>query len=144
MNIHRASIDNPIHPFHLQNDDRLITDQCRVRLLPQRLSLLQYLHHELRHLGRMCWSSLLPSHLHHHPSIRFDEHTCLGLESTLLAPRSLRRLEIPSKLFPTLDIFIREANQNRKKGWNTYQLLHLWVLHHNCVLNDHHEIYIFS
>ena len=128
------------------------TDQCCIRLLPQRLPPLQHLHHQLGHLGKKssgissenlivvfkfflnsnlrihflfalfifvhsyciccCWYPHHVYHLHliinilNFLSLTFplQRITCLGLESILLAPRSLLRLEIPSKLRPTFDI----------------------------------------
>ena len=89
----------------------------------------------------------LPWQLHHFwPSNRQQKAgdlTCRGLESTRLAPRSLLKLVIPSKLRPTFtfrSLFVLFAsvkysgvlsNQTSKEvGEKTYQLSHLCILNH--------------
>ena len=69
--------------------------------------------------------------------------TCRGLESTRLAPRSLLKLVIPSKLRPTLtfrSLFLLFASvkykgvlssqTSKEVGEKTYQLPHLCILNH--------------
>ena len=135
------------------------TDQCCVSLLPQSLSALQHLHHQLGHLEGWHWIMMdnlriifLPWQHHHFWPFNRQEKagdlTCRGLESTRLVPRSLLKLVIPSKLRPTFtfrSLFILFASveyrgvlssETSKEVEKTYQLPHLCILSHGHFLSQ--------